>query len=222
MKAFLTAVMALLTAPSLSAAVPLEPGEGKDPHIPEPVPPVPTPTPAPPKPPNQTPVPAPPPAPEHPPPVPTPEPPAPERLPANDAEFVTMAAKNGLAALKLADLGAVKAGNDKVKELARMLVREFTAANDSLKAVAATIKVTFPDSTDQRSEEKYRAIKRMSAEEFDAAFLTEIERVHAASIRLREAARKTARHPDVKALIDTSLPVVKRLAEHIRDLNESH
>jgi putative membrane protein len=132
-----------------------------------------------------------------------------------------MAAKSTIAALELAQLGAAKAVDDTVKDLARVLVNDCTAADRALKTIAARLKIIYPQSPDRKSIEAIRAVKKKTAEEFDAAFLTEMQRELETSAELGKAARKFAKHPDVKTFIEESLPVLERHAAQIRELRKN-
>jgi len=131
-----------------------------------------------------------------------------------------MAGKAGKGEVKLSELGVSKADSDKVRELAQMLVNDHTAANKELKAVAEKINVTLPETPDPKVEEKFRELGKKTGEEFDVAFLKEMAASHGKSIERYEAGKKIAKHPDVKAFIDRTLPVIKKHAAHIKEVGK--
>jgi predicted outer membrane protein len=101
-----------------------------------------------------------------------------------------------------------------------MLARDHAAAIKELKAVAQSLSVTLPESSDPQAEESYRRIGKKTGEEFDAALLNELAAGHSKSIERFEAAEKIARSAALKAFIDKYLPVLRRHAEQIRELEK--
>jgi putative membrane protein len=139
--------------------------------------------------------------------------------PATESDFIMTAAKFGMVDAKLAELASGKAKDEKVKELAETLLRDHTAANTELKALAKAQNVTIPDRIDADADTKHRNLGNLTGEAFDKAFIDAMAGCHEKSITLYEAGRKVAKSSEVTAFIDKTLPVLRRHEEKIRALN---
>ncbi len=141
--------------------------------------------------------------------------PAPDPAPSDEADFVQKAATKGMREVKLAQLGVTKAHDEKVKECAQMLVRDHTACNEELKAIAGELKIPLNEVADPKAEKAYEDLNRTSGKEFDKAFLEHMATCHEKGIALFEAGKKVARSEQITAFADKTLPVLKNHAEHI-------
>lgn len=138
--------------------------------------------------------------------------------PTSEADFVQKAATGGNKEVKLAQLGVKKASRDKVKELARTLVKDHTAANEQLKSAAKKANHSIDETPDPKAEEKYAELSKMEGESFDTAFLEEMAMCHQKGIGLFEAGRKVATSEGVVTFIDSTLPVLREHATQIKTL----
>ncbi len=139
--------------------------------------------------------------------------------PANESDFVMTVAKKGMAELKAAQLGVEKAEDEKVKELAQMIVTDHTSANANLKTVAEGLSIKLPGAPDEKGEQKCKELSGLSGKAFDQAFLAHMDMCHEKSIAYFEAGRKVAKSEEVTAFIDKTLPVLKAHAKKIDELH---
>lgn len=135
--------------------------------------------------------------------------------PLNEKQFLQKAGAAGTAELKLAQAAEAKASGEKVKEIAKTLVTDHSAANTELAALAKAKGVTIPDPP-AKDHKKHEELLKKSGAEFDAAFIAEMKECHKKDIALFEAASKELKDPDVKAFVDKTLPVLKKHAELIK------
>lgn len=82
----------------------------------------------------------------------------PVKAPATEVDFVQKAAQSGNSALKLAKLAEEKAESDSVKELARMIVKDHTAANEHLMKAAKEAKHSIDPAPDHNAEAGVTAV----------------------------------------------------------------
>src|ERR1035438_2981081 len=73
-----------------------------------------------------------------------------------DQDFIQAFAQGGMTEVKLGELAAQKGARDDVKEFGQMMVKDHTAINDDLKALAAQKGVTLPDSLDAKHQDRPR------------------------------------------------------------------
>lgn len=143
------------------------------------------------------------------------EAPASDSAPADETDFIQKAATKGMSEVKFAELGVTKANDEKVKECAQMLVKDHTASNQELKAIAGELKIRLAEAADPEAEKIYEELSQKAGKEFDKAFLERMATCHERAIALFEAAKKLAKAEQVTAFIEKTLPVLKNHAEHI-------
>ena len=141
--------------------------------------------------------------------------PAHDPAPSDEADFVQKAATKGVGEVKLAELGVTKAHDEKVKECAQMLVKDHTASNEELKAIAGELKIPLNEAADPKAEKAYEDLNRTSGKEFDKAFLEHMTTCHEKGIALFETGKKVAKSEKITAFAEKTLPVLKNHAEHI-------
>lgn len=129
-----------------------------------------------------------------------------------------MAARAGAGDLKMASLGVSKAGDERLRDLVQMLVKDHTSLQRELKKVAEELKIPVTDAPDAKAEERVKELGKKNGEEFDAALLKELAASHAKSTELYETGGKAAKQKEVKAHITATLPVLKRHAARIKEL----
>src|ERR1035441_5412304 len=67
-----------------------------------------------------------------------------------DQDFILAAAQGGMTEVKLGELAAQNGKRDDVKAFGQMMVKDHTAINDDLKALATQKGVTLPDNLDAK------------------------------------------------------------------------
>jgi putative membrane protein len=139
-------------------------------------------------------------------------------VPFTEEDFVKTAAKSGNHEVMVANLAASKASDKKVKALAGMMVRDHTAANKNLKAVAEELNIPL-DLEDPDSKAQYDALGAKTGAEFDSAFIEEMKAGHEKSIALFESAKGSAKSKSLIAFINKTLPVIKGHAEKLAKLH---
>src|SRR5674476_1105116 len=74
------------------------------------------------------------------------------KLSTADKGFILAAAQGGMTEVKLGELAAQKGTRDDVKAFGQMMVKDHTAINDDLKALATQKGVTLPDNLDAKHQ----------------------------------------------------------------------
>ena len=138
--------------------------------------------------------------------------------PATEAEFVQKAAMAGMSEVKLARLAVKKADDAKVKELAQMLVKDHTAANEELTAAAKKADITIKEMEDPKGDAKWAELNKMEGTAFDTGFLESMAMCHQMDIALLEAGRKVSTSEEIVMFIDKTTPVIKAHAAKIKTL----
>lgn len=138
----------------------------------------------------------------------------------NDTEFLTKAAAGGMYEVEAGKLAESKATDPQVKAFGAMLVKDHTAANEELKALAARKNVSLPTAVDDKHRKKLDKLSRDKS--FDKEFVDEVGMDdHKTDIALFEKASKSADDAEIKAFASKTLPALKMHREHAQGLKKS-
>lgn len=136
-----------------------------------------------------------------------------------DSAFITKAAQDGLAEVKLGQLAVQKASNSDVKTFAQQMSDDHSKANDELKQIATSKNVTFPTDVDAKQQAMYDRLSKLSGAEFDRAFMQDMVTDHRATISEFRRESKSGTDPDVKAWAAKTLPTLER---HLQMAESTH
>ena len=125
-----------------------------------------------------------------------------------DKDFILAAAQGGMTEVKLGELAAQKAMRDDVKTFGQMMVKDHSAINDDLKALAAQKGVTLPDSLDAKHQAMVDKMAALTGSEFDNAYIAGMIKDHKADAKEFKAESAETKDADVKSFVDKSIPVV--------------
>jgi putative membrane protein len=89
---------------------------------------------------------------------------------ADDSKFATDAADAGMLEVKLGELAVTKANMSSVKELAKMMVKDHSMANDELKNLAQRKNISLPTALSDKSQKTLNDLKAKRGKEFDQAY----------------------------------------------------
>ncbi len=135
-----------------------------------------------------------------------------------DVKFVKTAGVNGMGEVRVAELGTKKAERADVKAFAETLVKDHTAANKELKALADKKGVAISSVVTEDIVNKIKDLEKESGKSFDDEFLSFMEDDHEKCVDNFEEAQKDAKDADLKAFIDKTLPVLRSHLDKSRKL----
>ena len=134
-----------------------------------------------------------------------------------DREFLTQAATGGLYEVQAGKLAQNRATANEVKSFGAMLVKDHTAANEELRALAARKGVALP--TTLPGDKQKQLDQLAKAQKFDQEFLSQVGlNDHRHDIALFEAAGKDADDPEIQTFALKALPKLKAHKDHAEDL----
>jgi putative membrane protein len=90
-----------------------------------------------------------------------------------------------------------------------MMVRDHSAANDRLKALATQRNVTLPDSVSSKHKKMMETLNKKSGKEFDRFYINEMVKDHQEDVKAFEQAANKVSDLEVKAFINNTLPTLK-------------
>ncbi|MGB9066929.1 MAG: DUF4142 domain-containing protein [Candidatus Acidiferrales bacterium] len=95
-----------------------------------------------------------------------------------DAEFAQRAEEANLAEVKLGSLAAQQGATQTIKDFGKRMVADHSKAEDTLKTVAATSKITLPTALDARDQAICDRLSKLSGEAFDRTYARDMLRDH--------------------------------------------
>jgi putative membrane protein len=144
------------------------------------------------------------------------------KLARSDRKFIENAAKGGLFEVQVAKLAESKASDQAVKDFAKMLVDQHTAANNELTQLANNKGVELPAAPGFMQRHSVNSLAKRSGADFDKQFVSEVGiKDHQKDIKEFEKAGKDAKDPDVKAFIEKTLPTLREHLAQAQKLPEA-
>jgi putative membrane protein len=132
-----------------------------------------------------------------------------------DTNFILAAAQGGMTEVELGELAATNGMRDDVKNFGQMMVKDHTAINDDLKALASQKGVTLPDSLDANHQAMVDKLTALTGSEFDDAYIAAMIKGHKKDAKAFKAEAAATTDTDIKSFLDKSIPVVEAHLQHI-------
>jgi putative membrane protein len=126
-----------------------------------------------------------------------------------DSSFMKNAAEAGLAEVSDGTLATQSATDPKLKDFAAMMVKDHSAANDKLSALAGTKSVTLPTSASVTQMATHAKLKLESGDTFDKSYIKGQISAHRATVKLLRKEIASGQDADAKAFAKSVLPTVQ-------------
>jgi putative membrane protein len=130
----------------------------------------------------------------------------------SDVKFLKEAAAGNLAEVDLGKLAQEKALREEVKEFAKRMVDDHTAANDELKKVASANGVELPAAPDKKEQKERAQLDKLIGGDFDRAYMKLMVADHKKDVHEFKEHAKARKDGDAKAYAAQTLPT---LQEHL-------
>ena len=135
-----------------------------------------------------------------------------------DQRFMKEAAQGGMAEVQLGELAVQKASSDEVKKFGQRMVDDHSKANDNLKALATSKGVTLPQAPDAKEEATKDRLSKLSGEQFDKAYMSDMVRDHKKDVAAFETESTGARDADVRNFATDTLPTLRDHLKNAQDI----
>lgn len=133
-------------------------------------------------------------------------------------EFMTKAAQDGMAEVKLATMAKDKAKNAEVKAFAQKMIEDHTKANAELKEVANKNNVALPAEVNEKQKEMAEELAEVSGEDFDEKYVEMMVDAHQKAVELFQNEIDNGNNDDTKAFASKTLPTLKQHLEMIKKI----
>ncbi len=131
-----------------------------------------------------------------------------------DHKFVKEAAQGGMAEVELGQLAQQKAASAEVKQFGQRMVDDHTKANDRLKELASSKGINLPDSPNAKQKALKERLSKLSGEQFDKAYMTNMLQDHKKDIAEFQSESNSGRDVDVKNFATQTLPTLR---DHLKE-----
>ena len=132
-----------------------------------------------------------------------------------DHNFLKQTAVDNMFEIQLSQLAQSQAQDEKVKQLAQMLVKDHTQATEQLKQVAQKKQVQLPSDLPETKKEELQIFQSLQGSEFDQAYLSCMKVGHAKGVAAYSEKAKNAKDQDVKQFASAILPKLQQHKQHV-------
>jgi putative membrane protein len=137
-----------------------------------------------------------------------------------DTKFAVAIANGGMTEIKLSEL-ALKHGSAKsIKDFAKIMVKDHTAAAEELKATASKKGIALPEKLSDKSQSAYDDMSKKSGADFDKAYIAQMVSDHSDAVSAFDSEAKNGNDADLKAWATKTLPTIMHhldMAKAIKD-----
>ncbi len=138
----------------------------------------------------------------------------------DDEEFVNAAAEGGMLEVELGKIAQQHCSNNRVRDFGAMMVKDHSAANEELKAYAASKNFMLPASLGDKHQKHLEKLKKKTGVEFDKEYMEMMVKDHNKDIKEFEDAAKDSKDRDLQAWAAKTLPVLKIHQDSAKAINK--
>jgi putative membrane protein len=143
------------------------------------------------------------------------------KKPVTPQSFASQAAIIGKAEIELGQLAMKNTQDESVRTYAERMVKDHSAADKKLKAIAAKENLQLPQSLDPEHEALKSQLQSLKGEDFDRAYAKAMASGHDKAVALFESASQQAQMPDdLKQFAASTLPTLEQHKEMAHSLHE--
>jgi putative membrane protein len=135
-----------------------------------------------------------------------------------DSSFYKHAAEGGMAEVELGQLAQDKASNASVKDFGAMMVKDHSAANEKLKAIAASKNINLPKSPSVGQMATKTKLEVLSGDTFDKSYIKGMIKDHKEDIAEFKKEAAEGQDPDAKAFAAATLPTLRAHLSSIQSI----
>jgi putative membrane protein len=126
-----------------------------------------------------------------------------------DASFYKKAAEGGLAEVELGKLAQDKSPTQSVKEFGSMMIKDHSAANEKLKAIAEAKSIKLPTNPSVGQMATKTKLEVLSGKTFDKSYIKGMVADHKEDIKEFQKEASEGQDADAKAFAAATLPTLK-------------
>jgi len=137
---------------------------------------------------------------------------------ADQTNFLADAIRSNVAEAKLGQLAAERAQSLQVRQYGEMLRKDNTQSLQKASSLAGQIDVPAASELSARQQKQFESLQKLSGEEFDTTFLSQMVRDHQENIAKFSAQAQNGSNPEVRAFAKETLPTLQAHLEHAQSV----
>ena len=137
---------------------------------------------------------------------------------ADQTNFLADAIRGSVAEAKLGQLAAERAQSLQVRQYGEMLRKDHTQSLQKASGLANEIGVPASSELSARQQKQFESLQKLSGEEFDTTFLSQMVRDHQENIAKFSAQAQNGSNPEVMAFAKETLPTLQAHLEHAQSV----
>ena len=137
---------------------------------------------------------------------------------AADRAFVAKVSQGGMFEVKAGQLAADQGHDQDIRDQGTTEAHDHGLVGDTLKSIASDVGITFPDTLDAQFQKELDDLKALSGTAFDAAYLRDMEAIHAKDGAAFATEARGGTDPKLRAFATETHRIVVR---HIGELRAS-
>jgi putative membrane protein len=126
-----------------------------------------------------------------------------------DESFYKSAAEAGMGEVDLGNLAAQKSSNPKVKDFAAMMVKDHSAANEKLRALASSKDISLATGAGAANTVTKGKLEVLTGDAFDKSYIKGQVKAHVDTVSLLHKEIASGQDADAKAFAHSVLPTVQ-------------
>jgi putative membrane protein len=139
----------------------------------------------------------------------------------DDAQYAVAAANGGMMEVELGKLAQNKAISPEVAKFANMMVADHTKANNELKTLAASKKISLPATLGDKFQKDYDDFSKMKREEFDKAYTDYMVKDHKEDIEEFKKEATDGKDSELKAFASKHVPILEHHLQMAHQANDA-
>lgn len=135
-----------------------------------------------------------------------------------DLDFYRTAAEGGLAEVEMGNMAEQQAHSQSVKDFGALMVKDHSAANEKLKALAESKNITLPANTSVEEMAAKAKLKALSGTAFDKSYIKGMIKDHQEDIAEFKKEATSGRDPEARAFASATLPILEAHLKKIQSI----
>jgi putative membrane protein len=137
---------------------------------------------------------------------------------ADQTNFLADAIRGNVSEVKLGQLAAERGQSQQVREYGDMLRKDHTKSLERASSLANEIGIPASSELSAQQQKQFESLQKLSGEEFDTTFLSQMVREHQSDIAKFSAQAQSGSDPEVMAFAKETLPTLQAHLQHAQSI----
>lgn len=139
----------------------------------------------------------------------------------SDGDFILAATQDGVTGVKLGEMASMTSVRSQVTSFGLMMMKEDTAMNDELKALAARRGITLADSLDESHQKLVYKLDPLVGWAFDRTYVAAMAKALRQEEDLFQYEAASTQDPDLRDFANRALPVIAEQLQQIEEVKQA-